>query len=119
MLKKIQKGKTFLNLLIMFSLLTINPSVIAGEGSGRITRIIADTGAAQVRLETHNNSPSCAIMHDGIAEWSVSTATNEGKAKYALILMAFSQNRSIAIHGTNDCSVWPDREAIRFVHITQ
>lgn len=90
---------------------------IAGDGGGKILGIVADEGVAHIRTAVHNNPPPCAPLQGGIAEWSLSTVTGEGKAKYALILMAFAQNRPISIKGKNDCSVWGDREAIGFVHI--
>lgn len=116
MFKQILKRNAFLGLITMLSL-TATSTSFAGYGGGKILTIIADQGAIQIRTETHNAPPACATIQDGLAEWSISTTTHEGRAKYALILMAYAQGKPVNIHGANQCSVWPDRESIQFINV--
>ncbi|GLX78752.1 hypothetical protein tinsulaeT_20920 [Thalassotalea insulae] len=100
--------KTLLTALIFFF---VNTQVVAGDGSGLITRIYVHDGAGtkapvvMFNVETHTGQPECSSH-----EWAFELETEVGKAMYALLLSAASQNKPVVVKGANHCNAWGDRE---------
>ncbi|WP_198527632.1 hypothetical protein [Xanthomonas sp. SHU 199] len=96
----------------MFSALSF--SAWAGDGAGKVIQVMAHTqDVVFFTLDgPHTNPPACSST-----PWSLSLATNSGRAQYALILSAVAQGKPVTVHGTGDCSAWGDRETVAYVLI--
>ena len=86
-------------------------SVLAGDGSGKITRIFAhEKNGTEVvimfNVENHSNPPASCPNN----EWAFDANNDLGKAMYSLLLSAAAQGKSITVKGSGDCKAWPDRE---------
>lgn len=105
-----------LRLGLLMCALGITANATAGEGGGRITKLMPglNAGAVIFTTETHTNKPACSTQAN---DWALSVNTEGGRAMYALLLSAASTGKTINVVGKNDCSVWADREAPYWIYI--
>ncbi|WP_425628143.1 hypothetical protein [Vibrio neptunius] len=99
-----------------------SPIVIAGEGSGTISRIYvheknmsyeAPNGVVMFKVTTHTNAPAECPSE----EWAFSLETEVGKAMYSLLLSAAAQKQSVVVKGSGDCGDWKDRERPYYIYV--
>jgi hypothetical protein len=86
-------------------------SAMAGDGSGKVTRIYAHekgsgAGVIMFAVQNHITPPSTCPGH----EWAFDANNDQGKAMYSLLLSAAVQGKSVTVKGAGDCSAWGDRE---------
>ncbi|UYK85078.1 hypothetical protein NG827_01260 [Xanthomonas sacchari] len=94
--------------------LVLPVSAMAGDGAGKVIQVIAHShDVVFFSLDgPHTNAPACSST-----PWSLSLATNSGRAQYALLLSAVAQGKAVTVHGTGDCSAWGDRETAEYILI--
>lgn len=115
---EIEVFATNLRMLALLCSLLLTPCLgwSNGSTSGRIVNILAaaTTAVVFISVDSHINKPACSTVGN---DWALDVSTVQGRAVYALILTAQAQSRAIQIIGTNDCSVWGDRETISGVSL--
>lgn len=86
----------------------------AGNSAGKIEQIMVHQGDyVMFRVGAHHDKPSCSTAG---ADWALSLSSEKGRAMYALLLSAASQNHSVTVVGSNTCS-WPDRESPNYIYV--
>lgn len=92
----------------------VEPAV-AGGSSGTVTMVMAHAGnIVMFDAGVHTEKPACSVVGN---QWALSLSTDDGKAKYAMLLAAAAQNKKVSVYGTGLCSAWPDRETPLYVSI--
>ncbi|GAB2191235.1 hypothetical protein MAH1_28430 [Sessilibacter sp. MAH1] len=106
--------KIFRNIAIACLACFVSVNASAGySGLAKILTIQPHVGdRVFIKTETHNEAPSCA---QDLQEWAIDLTTESGKAFYAAVLAAASQNKSVEVHGSHNCTNWPDREDVLFI----
>ncbi len=62
--------------------------------------------------------PGCAAGNPG--RWAFDASTPAGQAKLSVLLTAYSQGKSITVHGTGNCDgAWADTETLSWFHIAE
>ena len=103
------------HLTLMLLVCSLN-SIDAHAGNSYGTPINLGIHAGDVVMfaaGTFSAAPACNTMK----EWAFSLQTPAGRAMYALLLQAQTQNKKILVYGTNSCSVWGDRETPYYIRI--
>ena len=94
--------------------------VFAGNGSGLVERVITqsteDGGRVFFSVGTLNNPPSC--HNTATTDFALDITTALGRSQYAQVLTAQASGQTLSVTGTDDCSVWPDREAVNFMFVS-
>ena len=98
-----------------------NAASIAGDGSGKITRILSHTkmvngeniGVIMFNVAVHTDPPVDCPGH----EWAFDANDGNGKAMYSLLLSAAAQGKPVTVKGTGDCQAWQDRERPYWISI--
>jgi hypothetical protein len=93
----------------------------AGNGSGKITTILAHTkivnneniGVVMFNVETHLDPPAECPGH----QWAFNADDGHGKAMYAMLLSAAAQGKTVVVKGAGDCQAWSDRERPLWIKI--
>lgn len=89
----------------------------AGRSAGQVTQIIAHEGdVVMFSSGFHQDKPLCSTVGE---DWALSLSTQAGKAMYALVLSAHAQGKPINVIGSGTCAAWGDREAPRYVYISE
>ncbi len=104
-------------LLLQASNIEANSEVPPSYQMGKVIYLFAHEGdVAMVHIDSEFvNKASCNTVN----EWAFSLSTEAGKAMYAALLSAASQNLDVLIVGySHDCSVWGDREKPAYVRVS-
>jgi hypothetical protein len=106
--------KNCLFTLILF-VLSLADQAMAGGSVGNVTMVMAHSGNAVIfDAGVHTEKPACSIVGN---QWAFTLTTEDGRAKYAMLLAAAAQNKKVTVYGTGLCSAWPDRETPLYISI--
>lgn len=93
--------------------LTIFGNAHAGSSSGAVSMLMVHSPEIVIfRAGTHLNKPACSTAGE---DWAISLNSHSGRAIYAMLLTAKSQNKNVTVIGQGICSAWGDREAPLYI----
>lgn len=98
---------------ILTGLLSL-PSHAGYTDSGRVTTIFyMPNGAVLFLLSVPNISPpACNTSRNRFA---INGTTTAGKLQVAGLVTAYASGKSVTVHGTHGCTVWPDSETVHYI----
>jgi hypothetical protein len=98
-----------LSVTITFLVMLMSGTVFAGDSTGIVTRLYADTRHNRVLFTVEGgivDTPSCNTEN----MWSFSLNNAGGKALYAMLLSSIKTGTTVRIMGRNTCSESSDKE---------
>jgi len=107
------------HLIILTAILSLSTLAQAGSYSGRVLAIqsgLEYNGSVLVKLDGEPlNMPECS--HHTTWHFAFDGRTETGKTFLSMLLAAFSDGNTVAIYGTNNCTLWPTIEDLDLINI--
>lgn len=95
----------------------------AGGGVGKVGLVyVNNSSKVFFDVGVHNNPPSCQSTNTAAntpLEFAIDLNTTHGEGMYALLMLAKGLDKNVQVVGSNDCSVWPDRESVQYLLLTE
>ena len=96
----VRKTTLFFGLLLTIQSLIWIPNAAAGDGSGTVQIAhVYPPSLVFFYTSQRTNGAACA---NGIKRWVLDVSTNEGRAKYALLLSAQLAGKPVIVSGTGN-----------------
>jgi len=91
------------------------PCLASNSSPGNIVGITSERTGALLFNQTGSRTsrPSCSTVD----RWAIDTSTLAGQSMAGVLLTAFSQNKTIFVYGTGNCSAWADTETVEYFTI--
>jgi hypothetical protein len=87
----------------------------ASVGVVTVPLVLSDSGVFMFMAGTPSGQPSCERIPS--QPWVLNVKTDGGKATYSMLLVAYSQGKTVTVYGNGLCDVWGDRETVTAISV--